>query len=112
MLVNVLSTAMEVQLANGYAQDPSKQKDVAEYITSLVEKTDGAVIMGFFNALRAQKGLDKIVELSRLLPEEDVESTDNPYSVWITPSLNDKFPGILLCGEGEDFLNRTKPRCY
>lgn len=56
MLINVLSTAMEIQFANGYAQDPSKQKDVTEYIKTLVDKTDGAIIMGFFNATRAQKG--------------------------------------------------------
>lgn len=59
MLVNVLSTAMEIQLANGYAQDPNKQKDVAEYINSLVDKTDGAMIMGCFSASRAQKGWEE-----------------------------------------------------
>ncbi|CAL8135359.1 unnamed protein product [Orchesella dallaii] len=90
MLINVLSTAMEVQFANGYAQDPSKQKDVTEYIKALVDKTEGAMIMGFFNASRAQKGLDNIADLSRLLPQEDEE---NPYSLWISPRLQEKFAG-------------------
>jgi len=93
MLINVLSTAMEVQFANGYAQDPSKQKDVTEYIKSLVDKTDGAMIMGFFNASRAQKGLDNFADLTRLLPEEDTENNQNPYSLWISPGLQEKFTG-------------------
>lgn len=38
-------------------------------------------------------GLDNIADLNRLLPEEAIESNPNPYSLWISSHLREKYAG-------------------
>ncbi|CAG7786444.1 unnamed protein product [Allacma fusca] len=92
ILINVLSASIESSNsnANSHVQSPSNHKDVMDAIKSLVKETDGALIMGHFNAHHAEKGLGNLEDLEKIYPGS---SNDNekpgPCSLWVTSELQD-----------------------
>lgn len=102
---------LSIPLENGTSakgQTDFDQKEITEAVKSLVSKTDGAMIVGYFSAHQAQKGLSNMTDLDMVLPQPVTSGFENstnsqPCTLWATQGLKQYLTGmqsackIMIC---------------